>query len=150
MKVIMIILSSLLFGFSLACQDKRKDEVAKEFVKFLGDEKISLVSIRERWIVKLDKKEARETVGLIFQELRKQITSNGGQSKLTIVTYLSAVRNSARVKDLEISQEDRENTFLVLNSQNELIFPVVVKNNLIVAFSTLNKSGRHYILYWDK
>ncbi len=158
MKNVLIYLLSVL---SLAISQPGKGqnnepEIVQKFVYSLASDQVEIDSVIKKFIelkyISADKQpEAIENIKLVLRNLRILIKNSGGINNIKILRYdrISMIKKSKQIK-LDTSNINPKDIYVVLSSEDEMLFPVLPQEDKVISFSTLRKGGDvHYLLLWN-
>jgi hypothetical protein len=140
MKACIILLLQIIFNFNTVEQIEDTTRV-ESFVLNLSDKQISIDEIAAKYFdIDENKKRSLKThLQLVREELVKlEIDKN----KIKIIRYLNAPE---KMKNLVVDEKESLNLYYVLYRENPL-FPVLIENEKITSFSTLDKGGRNFLI----
>jgi hypothetical protein len=135
----------LIVVVNCSAQMKDEEKLANNFINSLFDDHVKSESVAERFLkYKHDENGKRfitNYINLIRADLKKEGIKLGN---LKIVNFQNA---KEQLKELEgIDQIDKNQIYAVLNN-NELLFPLLLQENKVVSFTTMNKGKRFFIEY---
>ncbi len=144
-------LVALSFVILTSCIAQRQRKTVQDFVYSIASNNIRISSIIENKIkpdvAEGKRKEADSTITLILQSLRQMIEQVGGFDNIRVVRLDEA--QSVTPLNLEVSGYPVEDVFIITNSKNEFLFPILIEKDRVVSFSTFRKgSDKQYFLVW--
>lgn len=130
---------------SCVAQSKRNQEmIIEDFVNSLADSSITNDEIREKFLIvkKMDQADL-DFINLHLSYAREELAKNKiGGDKIKIVPYGDLKEDE---KLIIVSKERIRNVYLVYYNNTSMI-PILLENNRITAFATLDKGGRKYFM----
>lgn len=121
-----------------------EESIANNFLHSLLNDQLTSQSIVDKFVAYNPKSKdfLLQHTNLIRNELKKQgIEPNG----LSVVSFSEA---GGKLDDIQVSSGETKYIFAVLNN-DKVLFPVMVQNNKVVAFSTMNKGGRKFFITYQ-
>jgi hypothetical protein len=132
----------LLLVISTHCVGQKTDEerLVNKFVGALLDETTTSESIADQFIRYRHDEKGRSFIIPYIDTIRTYLKKVEPKvQNLRIVKFNKA---KDQLKDVIITEEQKEHIYAVLNNDDRLLLPLLMENNKVVSFTTLDKGKR--------